>query len=287
MRQARKQRGFTIVETMIVLAVTGLMFLLAVVAINGKQNQAEFNQAVNDIRSQIQQEIDQVGAGDYPDTSNFQCSPSGNTLSITAGAKAQGSNEGCVFLGKVMQFGVRGTSPEAFRVYNIAGLQNATAGSTSPFQNAYPTVVGVNNNYSNYSVAGMLHYGLTTAWVRSDKNITCKAASCSLGAVGFLDELGAINAQGTGYINGTQPLDLVPLRGTTLGQYVDGNPSAATSINSALRKNNLTAYGPINPTNGVQICFASGGTNQSALITIGNGGRDLSVDLRIKDGRSC
>jgi hypothetical protein len=40
-------------------------------------------------------------------------------------------------------------------------------------------------------------------------------------------------------------------------------------------------------TMGVYLCFASGGTDQSGLITIGSNGRQLAVNLAIKSGKVC
>src|SRR5581483_1475770 len=114
MECTRKQRGFTIIEVLIVLAVTAAMFLLAVLSINGKQNTAEFQQAINDIRSSLQQEIDQVAAGDYSNTGNFTCDGTGGSLVIAKGVNKQGSNTGCIYLGKALQFEVKATSPQKF-----------------------------------------------------------------------------------------------------------------------------------------------------------------------------
>jgi hypothetical protein len=43
-----------------------------------------------------------------------------------------------------------------------------------------------------------------------------------------------------------------------------------------------------NPSNGVSICFASGGTNQSGLVTIGGSGHPLSVTLKVMEStKTC
>lgn len=270
MRRARKQRGFTIVETLIVLAVTGLMFLLAVVAINGKQNQAEFNQGINDIRSQIQQEIDQVAAGDYPNTGNFTCDGTLGTLKIQPGANKQGSNNGCVYLGKVLQFGVQGTNPEQYISYTIAGLQDNNGDLTAAKPTAIAPGVTTNTvaNFPNASVSNILHNGLTTVKMTSGGN--------NIGAVAFISNLGQYT--GGTLLSGSQQISLIPITGS------HWNKTSRETVD-AINKN--LASSTQNPSSGVQICFASGGTNQSGIITIGSGGRDLSVTVTIKDGRNC
>lgn len=288
-----RMRGFTIVETMVVLAVTGALFIAIAATLTGRQNSAEFTHAIQSAQSQIQQTINQVAEGFYPNRANFSCAASGGTVQLSAGATTQGANQDCVFLGKVIQFDVQGTDPEQYQIYTITGLRCGVsapvscpaAGATTPFQNTSPTVVGVANSYTNYSDTKALEYGLTTVWVRSDKNSSCTTAACSIGSVGFLMEPGSLDGTSTtGYSSGAQPVDLIPLPGTTLSQL---SGQAVTAINSRLQDATLTADAPINPTSGVQICLASGSTNQSGLITIGSTGRQLAVKLDIKGNTTC
>ncbi len=283
----RRSAGFTVFETMIVLAVTGALFVIIAATLSGRQNAAEFTHAIQSIQSQIQQVIDQSAEGFFPDQ-NVSCSAGAGTLLFAAGG-AQGANEPCVFLGKVIQFGVHGTNPEQYQIYTIGGLRAATAGAGSPFQNANPTVVAVGGNYAGYSSARPLEYGLTVAWVRSDLNSGCTVASCSIGAVGFLMEPGDFGSS-SGYNSGAQQVDLVPIRTTninqTLQQVVTGIESSSAGA-GGLRDPNLGASAPINPSSGVQICFVSAGTNQSGLITIGSAGRQLLVQLQIKSNKTC
>lgn len=268
MRRGRKQRGFTIVEVIIVLAVTSAMFVMAAYAINGKQNQAEFQQAVNDIRSSLQQEIDQVAAGDYTDTGNFTCDGTLGNEIIQPGVNKQGSNTGCIFLGKVLQFGVHGTDPQQYISYSIAGLQvnNGSLVAAKPVAIA-PGVV-THTNYPDASVKNELHDGLHVVSMSYNGN--------NIGAVAFISSLGQYS--GTTLLSGSQTIDLIPIStsalNTTSGATVD-------AINQHL------ATSPKNPNGGVQICFASAGTNQSGLITIGGGGRSLSVTLQIKGNLTC
>lgn len=278
----KRTAGFTIVETMIVMAVTGALFVAIAVTMSGRQNSAEFTHAIQDIQAKIQQTIDQVGQGFYSNE-GFSCTASGGSVTFSAvppGTDTQGTNSGCVFLGKVIQFHLSGTDPEQYQIYTIAGLRCTDAMAAcqspagSPFQNVAPTVVGVGGIYSKYSTINALEYGLTTVWM---KNNTSPVSD--VGSVGFLIEPGvAENGSGNGYSNGIQQIDLVPIPGTkinTTGQI--------PIINSELKDPALT----VNPPGGVQICFASGGTNQSGLITIGGSGRQLDVTLDIKSNRTC
>ncbi len=281
-RKAKVQHGFTIVETMVVLVVTGALFVVIAATLTGRQNAAEFTHAIQSVQSQLQQIINQIAEGYYPNSGDFSCVQSGgSSISIGPGSNTLGTNQDCVFLGKVIQFGVQGSDPEEYRAYTIAGLRDATSGATSPFQNAAPTIVGVSGDYTSYSDAKQLEYGLTTLWVKSSGN--------SIGAVGFLMEPGSLDSSSTsGYGSGAQQVDLVPIRPTNIGQNVSQAVAGIeSSTGGGLRDPILSTSAPINPSNGVQVCFVSGGTNQSGLITIGSAGRQLLVKLDIKTNRTC
>jgi len=272
-----KAAGFTIVETMIVLAITGGLFVAIAATLAGRQNSAEFTHAIQTVQAQIQQTVNQVSAGFYPNDSNFSCTASGAAVVFSNGSTGQGANQDCVFLGKVLQFNVQGASPEQFQTYTVAGLRGPTIGATSPFQNVSPTVVGVGSNYANYSTATPLEYGLSTVWMKS--------GGTNIGSVGLLMEPGDLSSSSaSGYTSGAQQIDIIPLPGTSLGQSVN---QGVISITNSLRDVNLTADAPINPAAGVQICFASGATNQSGLVTIGGSGRQLLVTLDIRSNKTC
>ncbi|HXR50105.1 MAG TPA: type II secretion system protein [Verrucomicrobiae bacterium] len=279
--EARRLRtaGFTIIETMIVLVVTGSLFVIIAATLTGRQNEAEFVHAIQSVQSQLQQAIDQVSAGFFP-TVNLTCSAGASSLTFAPNPNQQGANDQCVFLGSVIQFKVQNTSPERYRIYTIAGERGPGIGPTSPFQNVTPTVMGIaaTGDYASYSTAKPLQYGLTTKWMRGDG-----INGAQIGAFGVLMEPGGFATSG-GYNSGAQPVDLVPLPGTGLSQPIN---LAVGAIESRLRDATLTADAPINPDNGVLICFASAGTNQSGLITIGSLGRQLVVKLDIKSNTSC
>lgn len=278
MKATAKQGGFTLVETMIVLAVTGALFLLAVVAINGKQNETAFQQSINDMQSVLQQIISQVGAGDYQNTNNFTCNGTAGALNIQPGNNQQGSNTGCVFLGKAVQFGVSGTNPQQYITYPIAGLQDNSGNlaQSTPTVIAPGATTNTASNFPNASVGGVLHNGLTAV----SMDYVSGATKTNIGAVAFVSSLGQYS--GAQLISGSQQLSLIPVSGSGGAGTLNTNPK---NVVDAINK--FLATSPTNPSGGVEICFASGTTNQSGLITIGSNGRSLSVSTQVKDGKSC
>jgi type II secretory pathway pseudopilin PulG len=274
MRGGKNARGFTIVETLVVLAVTGGLFIAIAATMAGKQSRTEFQQSIQEIKSQIEQTINEVGSGFFPNTNNFRCTAGGSGPVLSSGATNQGENTGCVFLGKVMQFGMTGTSPEQFRVYTVAGLQRTAGGDeVTTYAESFPTVVAPstsNASIPDASATGKLLYGLTTS------EVYYGTVKTNIGAVAFVNSLAQYSSGSV--ISGAQSVNVIPINGTSLNTT---SAAAAQAINTRL------ATSPINVSNGVHLCFVSGGTNQSGLITIGSNNRQLSVTLSIRGNKTC
>lgn len=274
MKGGKQARGFTIIETMMVLAVSAGLFVAIAAVLAGRQNRTEFSQSIQDIKTQIQQQISDVGSGLYGNTNNFSCSAGATAPILTSVASGdQGSNEGCIFLGKALQFKVAGTSnPEEFRIYTIAGLQKNNSGAeVASYSEARPVVVAPSTadpGTPDASSSARLLYGLTT------DSMNYGSPAVNVGAVAFVSSL----ASGGGDMIGSQRVNVIPIDSTTLNA---GTAATVQAINTSL------ATSEVNPSGGVKICFVSGGTNQSGLITIGGNNRELSVTLSIKENATC
>ena len=274
MKGGKKAQGFTIMETLIVLAVTSTLFVIIAATLSGRQQRTQFEQAANDIRAQIQQVINDVGTGFYPSTNNFSCSAGAFGPVIAPGSTTQGENTGCIFLGKAMQFKV-GTDASAYNIFPIAGLQRTTAGlEVATYAEARPKALSP--SVSDSSVPDVvekkkLQYGLTTY------SMTYGASNTPIGMFAIVNSL-ATYSSGT-LVSSSQQLNIVPVSGSGLNA---SQATAAESINTNL------ASSPTNPAGGIKICFASAGSNQSGLVTIGpTSAGQLSVTLSIKANTSC
>lgn len=99
-------KGYTIVETMIVLAVTTAMFSAIMITFSGRQAKVEFAQSVKDYEATLQNLISEVNKGYYQAYENRPCSIVSNNPYIDTGVPAGGSTTGtggeCVFLGKTI-----------------------------------------------------------------------------------------------------------------------------------------------------------------------------------------
>jgi prepilin-type N-terminal cleavage/methylation domain-containing protein len=304
--------GFTIVEVMIVLAVSGLLLASAALLIDGRQARTEFTTAINYEQQRIQQIINETASGYYPNGNDFTCNanPAGAVL-FSKVASAQGTNGGCIFLGKAVQFGINTISPGSGTLGVIPIVGNQYQGGTStPVLNVsqsvpralYPVNAGELANVPTDAVVGdVMEYGLHMATGNSACTGVTTAAVCYVpfGGGSFLqtgiaafvsgDDQGGITATASGSStnlqSGTQQLSLYAVKGSKAG---DGWQQASTNISNL---SSLPTQG-LDSAKEVLICIASGGTNQSGLFTIGgtgtaagNGG--LNVTLQIMGDSTC
>lgn len=269
------ERGFTVIEVLIVLAVTGALFTSAALLISGRQRQTQFNQSIRQIQSQIQQAINEVAIGYYSDANSFRCTATATGPSLTAaGSTDQGTNSGCIFLGKALQFRVAGSDPEQFATYTVAGLQKRV-GSEAEVVSLAEARPRVSESLTSRNTP--MPGGLTTTrmWYNNGSDV-------NVGAVAFVSSLAQYSSGSI--VSGSQQVNVVPIGGTLINRT---KAQTETAINSNLDNGTSAPASPVNPTRGVFMCFVSGGTNQSGLISIGNNGRQLSVTLTIKSNTTC
>lgn len=271
---APRPGGYTIMEVLIVLGVTAILFASAAMLIAGRQNRTAFEQAIRSIHSQIQALIEEVTIGHYPDITTIECEATAGGPRITPGSGSQGTSGACIFMGRAIQFGVAGTDPEQFKTYTIAGLRlGASGGAVQSLSQVRPILVAPSTaqpDTPDLSTTGLLEHGLTTAFmVYGDSNVP-------IGGLAIWQGLPA--QSGGSLVSGSQSVGISPILNTALGmeprQFVD------------VANGNL-ASGPIDDPSGIRLCFVSGGTNQSGLITIGGNQRPLSVTLDIKSNTTC
>ncbi|MCA9324752.1 type II secretion system protein [Candidatus Saccharibacteria bacterium] len=242
--------GFTFVEIMIVLAVTGFLFVSVAVTFSGRQQKSAFTTAAQDIRLRIQQTITEVSNGYFPSTNNFSCTSSAaNSITINAGGggPSQGSNKPCVFLGKVMQFTTSG-DPQPYYINTVAGYRATVYTGLDNLDPTYVTPVREQLSLKN---------GLTF--------VSMKYNGGNISSVGFMYSLGAADSNGD-FATGAQHVDV----------YAITDSSSAFTANGDMNGQQLVSDGQ-----GVQICFKSGGTDKYGIVTVGGQRGVTSATLKI------
>jgi len=181
---ALSSMGFTIIEVMIFLAVSGLTFLIAASFINGKEAQAEYSQGMNNATMQINTIINNVSNGDYqlPYGHSLNCTiSSSGGPSVTEGSQAiaEPAVAGCTFIGKVLSPDYN-NNPNAYYLYTIDGCQYLVDTSdqcSSKFSENTPTSLSQeqpnivsflsgSNYWQNGIVFKKMYYVLSHRWKR-------------------------------------------------------------------------------------------------------------------------
>lgn len=124
MNGGKTKTGYTIVEVMIVLAISSMMFLAANTFISGRVSETNFRTGVNETASRIQDVIDQVSSGQYSDQP-FICDTSSGSLVFRSESSEQGTKENCVYMGKIMYFN------QTDNTYTIKSLAGKNTGSNN------------------------------------------------------------------------------------------------------------------------------------------------------------
>ncbi|MFZ1249563.1 MAG: hypothetical protein WAQ24_04550 [Candidatus Saccharimonadales bacterium] len=279
---AMSAKGFTIVETMIVLAVTGSIFVMAALLINGRQNKTDFQVGIRNLQQQFQQVINQIASGYYSNRGGFSCSSVGTrALEITAGAASQGTHGDCVFIGSALLTG-GSYYTDKLVVVPLAAQRSLVDGRPTPVVGAAPnywriTALGPtmsgSTGYENISAPNM------TESTQLPSSITFKKADYTLSN----DVVETYTPGSTARIailsSGGSPNTAVGSQSFTAYAYTQ---ISSRPFDDDMLQLNLAGYE--RQLKSVALCFASGGTDQSGLITISAG---LEVSYQIKNGVTC
>ncbi len=265
--------GYTIVEVLIVLAVTTALFVAIAGTFSGQQGRTEFTQGARDMESRVRDILNDVSTGYYPKIGTYSCINSSGTLTFSSSDSAQGENSGCIFIGRVLQFEVGGTNDEQYRIYSVAGLRQVSGRDVSSFAETKPRAIaptGSADDPPDGTEVGYYPSGLKIGKV----TYTNTGIIYPTDAVGFFSTFGVQTAAG-GLKSGSISVNVVPLgTGTT--------PNQLTMVGII---NGLDTASPVtNPSGGMSVCFISTGSNQIAIMSIGGSGRQLTVNMVIEDG---
>lgn len=287
--------GFTILEVMIVLAVTAIIFFMSITFIQGKEAYNQFLVAINNVEAQLNEDINNVRDGSYILPNNISCTPGSNTSSLTSSSpsvisgsnsqgSSQGSNTGCIFVGDAIKL-----NSNKMENYIIVGNQFGVLlpGNLNPSPNygiedSNPTLVpsSVAPPLTQYFENGLTLVDACHYYPPSTNSL-CKLAQIQdlggiiLGIVGSTAQQSQVNIVSDGNLNLNSPnfiseteSFIAPPTNPNNNSY-DGRHFASTTDNFEL------------------LCFKAGGINDSALFTVG-GNNSSSVSYKIYYGStSC
>lgn len=138
----KQGRGYTILEVMIFLAISGFMLIAAMVAIGGRQQEVQFQQAARDFEDKINDLISDVEVGYFVRDAQFGCRAVGTADPVPEiffesgeSGNVQGESGDCVLVGKTIIMGDEAeistsdvSDKGVLRIYDMAGVRlvNAT-----------------------------------------------------------------------------------------------------------------------------------------------------------------
>jgi hypothetical protein len=238
--------GYTIVEALIFIVVSGLILIAAVAVVGGRQGQVQFEQGVRDLDADIRAVINDVATGYFPDAA-FDCTntPGDNVSIIVPGTGSQGSREACVFAGKAMAI-------DSLTGYSVVPL----AGARMPIGQQLSITT------SKLTPIDALTTNAQTSWGLEITGVVDSTGS----PISYLAFLGGLNvaSDGGGLESGSQ----------SVSAYVGtGDVSNISSANLPL---------PLASSDAIYFCLRdtdSAAKQRHAVIIVGKDGRQLSTTV--------
>lgn len=259
MPMKRPSAGYTILESMIFLAVSGVLFALVIPSISSRQDKIRFSETVRDLNTKIQDVINDVSTGYFP-SGSVKCTvspPLTGTIDLDInGGSEQGTRKDCIFLGKVVAVnGLPSNSAhhDQVNIFTVVGKRQANGQNVKTLPEATPTAVAhTPTSPDNYPE---LTESYTTKWSTDINNMVIVGPpQTPIGSFGIMSRLDSGG-------NALGQVDIIPVDGTLL---TDDNRAAAQKINTEPMWDNR------NPQGGILICLVSPyDSNQKAAILVG------------------
>lgn len=270
-----KQTGYTILEVLIFIAVSSLMFVSAMRAINGRQKQVQFTQSVQEFDAKIKDVINDVTTSYYPRNETVDCRVSGGDVIINNGTNQDlGTNDECIYVGKVIHFQSEGDDT-AMRIYAMAGRRYADSALTPSLSisEARPKAVTSPGNSNFIESAENINtlYGLrVTRVIRPVSDVVFT----DYGSVAIMSNFGGTS------ISEAQSVQIGGILGSTMGGDAQSSLVVINQITDDPASAMLTGYFEKDTDEGVVICLESP-EGKKASISFGVKGSSsttLSID---------
>lgn len=255
--------GYTILEVMIFLAISGLLFATAVVAVGGNQQRVQYSQSVRDLEIQVKDVMNDVSNGYYPIYNEGECERSAtNTVQFTPSATSSpGTNQECINVGKVMMPNLNGDD-ESFGVGTIVGLSPGL-GSTVDLSlvNLAPTLAySTTDPVIDLTTEKPIRFGARITKIASVANPSVTYSSLS-----FISNFSS--SLNSAYENGTLSTNVYGIKGS----LKTGTPSISDYINDI--EDNLINPSDVdvNLPDGYYICLITTDNKRARVVIGGNG----------------
>lgn len=277
----RGQKGYTLLEVLMFIAVSSLLFVSTISAVNGRQRQVQLSQSTKEFDAKIRDIINDITTGYFPTNSTVSCevSPLGEVQIQSSSNQNLGTNSACIYVGKAIQFKADG-DPAKIRIYTLAGRRysdNILTPVTS-ISEARPKAVSIPGSltFKETSEDYALLYGLSVTKVIRPISDT---VTTEYGSIGILNNFGGSE------VSESQSVQIGGISGSTMS---DTDDFALETINMLTDLASTGTRGLIekNTDQGLVICLQTAEGKKSS-ISFGSRGSSTTT-LQIDDyNRGC
>ena len=273
------KRGYTIVEVLIVLSVTGALLGSAFYFMSGRSKRLSFENDLISFQTKVDDIINNVASGYYARSSNITCTvSSGNPVITSVDSSSRGTNPDCQFLGRAIH---ANTSWDYYWVHNIIGLRkvNGTGALVATYSDSKARLLSL-STVNNTGVEAAEQNKLYNTILNKTRyiNVDGSTGTDDRGFVAFLSSLPGVSASGNAQpgaqsvglyiVNNVQEGGLQRTKDQVVDAFVDGRADSLMQIRT------------------FQFCFDSQGSSQRGIVTIGQDNNDLKTSVSIEGG-SC
>lgn len=256
------QYGYTILEAMIFLAITGVLFTTAAVAVGGSQRQAQYSQAVRDFETQIKDVANDAANGFYPAYERGRCRVNGASGKINFDLSvlgSPGSNIECINIGKTLMFNLG--EADSFTVGTLVGINPPIGQSADLSLSALKPTIAYKNQGAqqvDLNVSKPIRFGATVTKIGLVSEDSKEYSSLS-----FITDFNTNSAVSE---NGTLTTNVYGIEGP-LDDFdsIDGPSGYQKGIETLGDGSSVVA---VNPNQGFYICLLTT-DNRRARIIIG------------------
>ncbi len=261
MLMQKGEGGYTLIESIMYLAVTSALLLVVLAGVSSRQSAVQYSQSIRNLESLFMDVANDVKDGLHG-IPRVTCSPSASGGLAISPNNAPASTDSCVFLGKIISFG-EDRNPNSYKVYTVVGSRteaDSSSVSNSRIGSVRPTIAspGRSSDVSiDTSTSGTIDWGSSIDTVNSSGY-----------AVGFLNGLREFSFQTVTVFFDRQAV-------------ADGQDSVSRvdSLNAALRASTANTLNSSKAIYGLTnanrlICFDKPSSNQkSRFIFLSNNDR--------------
>lgn len=123
-KKANLARGYTIIEVMIFLVVSSVLFTAALAAFNQQNRRTKFTDTVQQFDQSLRDILNDVETGYFTTGENFRCRLVGGVPDFQPPGvtpSQRGTNEECTFVGKAIQIAPSERGVSSYAIYTMAG----------------------------------------------------------------------------------------------------------------------------------------------------------------------